>query len=293
VKPPRYFAASTVAEASDILTAEEGAYVIAGGTDLVVRMRDGLIRPAVLVDIQRIPDLAAVSTGDGHLRIGATVTIAALLESVQVRRLAPLLAEAAAQMGAVQLRNLATVGGNLASAVPSADLAPPLIVLGAVARIAAAAGERTLPVEEFFVGPHRSALRRGEILTAVEVPLSGEGSGAAFAKFGRRSAQVLAVVNAAAWVRLRQGVVEDVRIALGAVAPTPLRVRAAEDLLRGRPPDPRHLDEAATAAARETKPISDMRASADFRRHLSRVLVRRALERAVGRAREMEQTHAL
>ncbi len=222
MKPPRYVAASTVAEASSILVAEEGAHVLAGGTDLVVRMRDGLVRPAVLVDIQRIPDLAAIDSIDGHLRIGATVTVAALLESSQVRRLTPLLAEAGAQMGAVQLRNLATVGGNLASAVPSADLAPPLIVLGAVARIAAAAGERTLPIEEFFVGPHRNALRPGEVLTAVDVPRSGEGSGAAFVKFGRRSAQVLAVVNAAAWVRLQQGGVEEARIALGAGAPTPL-----------------------------------------------------------------------
>lgn len=293
MKPPRYVAPSTVAEASALLAAEEGAYVLAGGTDLVVRMRDGLVRPTVLVDIQRIPDLAATDVADGHLRIGATTTIAALLESVQVRRLAPLLAEAGAQMGAVQLRNLATVGGNLASAVPSADLAPPFIVLGAVARIAAASGERAVPVEEFFVGPHRSALRRGEVLAAVDVPLSGEGSGAAFVKFGRRSAQVLAVVNAAAWVRLRQGVVEEARIALGAVAPTPLRARAAENLLRGEPPDPRRLEAAAEAAAEETRPISDMRASADFRRHLSRVLVRRALERAVQRARNGGWGHAL
>ncbi|MDQ7848854.1 MAG: xanthine dehydrogenase family protein subunit M [Armatimonadota bacterium] len=285
MKPPRYIAASTVAEASTILTAEEGAHVLAGGTDLVVRMRDGLVRPAALVDIERIPDLAAIDSVDGHLRIGATATIAALLESPLVRRLAPLLAEAGAQMGAVQLRNLATVGGNLASAVPSADLAPPLIALGAVARIAAVGRERTLPVEEFFVGPHRSALRRGEVLTAVGVPPPERGSGAAFVKFGRRSAQVLAVVNAAAWVRLQQGVVEEVRIALGAVAPTPLRARTAEELLRGEPPDPRRLEEAAAAAAGETKPISDMRASADFRRHLSRVLVRRALEQAVQRAR--------
>lgn len=294
MKPPRYAAPATVAEAARILAEEgEGAYVLAGGTDLVVRVRDGLVRPAVFVDVQRIPALALIVRQNGHLRIGAAVTIAGLIGSADVRDLTPVMAEAGAQMGAVQLRNLATVGGNLISAVPSADLAPPLLVLDAVARIAGPAAERVLPLEQLFAGPHRSALRRDEVLTAVDVPRSGDGTGAAFLKFGRRNAQVLAVVNAAAWVRLRQGAVDEVRIALGAVAPTPMRARAAEDLLRGQPADPRRLDEAAMAAAQETKPISDMRASAAFRRHLSRVLVRRALERAVHRAGQEERRHAV
>lgn len=284
---PRYLVPQSVGETVHILEVEgEGAHVIAGGTDLVVRMRDGVVRPTALVDIQRLPELAEIDRRNHSLHIGATVTIASLITSPDVRRLAPVIAEAGSLMGAVQLRNLATVGGNLASAVPSADLAPPLLALGAVAHIIGPTSRRTLPLEAFFVGPHLSALAPGELLTAVEVPLPAAGSGAAFLKFGKRSAQVLSVVNASAWVQLRNGIVEEVRIALGAVAPTPMRARAAEDVLRGEPPDPRHLDESALAAAAETKPISDMRGSAGFRRELSRVLVRRALERAVQRARQ-------
>lgn len=286
-QPFRYVAPAAVTHATRILSEEgEGACVVAGGTDLLVRMRDGLVHPTVLVDVQRIPELAAIARQDGHLRIGATVTVAGLLASAEVRRLTPVVVEAATEVGAVQLRNLATVGGNLASAVPSADLAPPFLVLDAAVRIAGPAAERTLPLDEFFVGPHRSALQPDEVLTAVEVPPSGEGTGAAFLKFGRRNAQVLAVVNVAAWVRLRKGSVDDVRIALGAVAPTPMRAHAAEDRLRGQLPGARQLDEAAVLAAQETRPISDMRASADFRRDLARVLVRRALDRAVQRAEQ-------
>ncbi|MCL6554640.1 MAG: FAD binding domain-containing protein, partial [Firmicutes bacterium] len=184
----------------------------------------------------------------------------------------------------VQPRNLATAGGNLASAVPSADLAPPLLVRDAVARIASPGGDRTIPVEALFEGPHRSALRPDEVLTHLEIPMEEGGAGEAFLKFGKRRAQVLAVVNAAARVRLNGGLIEDARIALGAVAPTPIRARTAEALLRGHRPDPELLDDAGQAAAAEARPISDMRASANFRLELCRVLVRRALERAVGRA---------
>lgn len=282
---PRYLAPTSVEEATRLLAdLGQGAWPIAGGTDLVVRMRTGAVRPAVLVDLLTIPGLGEIAASDRRLRIGATATIADVLDSPAVASLAPVLAEAAMQMGAVQLRNLATVGGNLASAVPSADLAPPLLVLEAVARIAGPGGDRAVPLDRFFVGPHRSALRHDEVLTALEIPLEDESTGAAFLKFGRRGAQVLAVVNAAAWVRMRHGVADDVRIALGAVAPTPIRARTAEDRLRGRRPSAEDLDEAASFAAAEARPISDMRASAEYRRALSRVLVRRALARAIERA---------
>ncbi|MDQ7842220.1 MAG: xanthine dehydrogenase family protein subunit M [Armatimonadota bacterium] len=294
MNPPRYLAPPTIAEAVRHLAEEgEGAYPLAGGTDLVVRMRAGLVQPTALVDLQRIPELAVIAVQDGRVWLGATVTLAKVVASPELRRLTPVLAEAAAQMGAVQLRNLATVGGNLASAVPSADLAPPLLVLDATARITGPAGERALPLEQFFAGPHRSVLRPGEILTGLEIPASDGGTGAAFLKFGRRSAQVLAVVNAAARVRLHRGVLDEVRIALGAVAPTPIRARSAEILLRGAPPDRERLDEAARLAAQEARPISDMRATAGFRREIAQVLVRRALEQAIRRAELEGLRHAL
>ncbi|MDR7544519.1 MAG: xanthine dehydrogenase family protein subunit M [Armatimonadota bacterium] len=283
--PLRYLVPSTVGEATRMLAEQgNGARVIAGGTDLVVRMRGGLVRPTALVDITRIPELSVIARRDGTLVIGAAVTLAALTASADVALLVPVVAEAAAQMGAVQLRNLATAGGNLASAVPSADLAPPLLVADATARIAGPSGERTLPVEALFLGPHRSALRPDEVLTRLEIPIGAGEGGGAFLKFGKRNAQVLAVVNAAAWVRIVGGLIDDARIALGAVAPTPIRARAAEALLRGQPPAPDLLDDAGRAAAAEARPISDMRASAGFRLELCRVLVRRALERAVRRA---------
>jgi len=279
-------APATVEEATAILAAREGAHVIAGGTDLVVRMRQGLVQPSVLVDVERIPSLRRIARRDRLLRIGATVTISTLVAAAEVAAVAPALVEAGGQMGAGQLRHLATLGGNLASAVPSADLAPPLLVMDATVRIAGPDQSRILPLEAFFVAPHRSALRPDEVLTAVEIPVAGgaEGCGAAFLKFGKRRAQVLAVVNAAAWVRVRGDVIEEARVALGAVAPTPMRARGAEALLRGQRPAPEVLAEAADAAAAETRPITDMRASAAFRRELSRVLVRRVLARAAQRA---------
>lgn len=280
-----YFVPTTVHEAVDVLAHYGGdAKVIAGGTDLVIRMRDGLLRPAALVDIERIPGLSSISLEDHRLRIGATASIASILESPEVNCFAPVVSEAARQMGAVQLRNRATIGGNLASAVPSADMAPPLLVLEAVVHITGPSGERTLPIDAFFIGPHQSALHPDEVLTSVELPALERGAGAAFVKFGKRSAQVIAVVNAAAWVRVRGRRIEDARIALGAVAPTPIRARSAEALLRGQEIQAELLERAAEAAAAESRPITDFRASQEFRRELCRVLVRRALERALNRA---------
>lgn len=284
-----YFFATTIQEAVDLLSHYgEDAKVIAGGTDLLVRMRDGLIQPAALVDIERIPELSRISSEDQRLRIGATASIASILESPEVNRFAPVVSEAARQMGAVQLRNRATIGGNLASAVPSADMAPPLLVLEAVAHIIGPSEERTLPLEAFFVGPHQSALRPDEVLTSVDFPMRERGTGAAFVKFGKRSAQVIAVVNVAAWVRLRGFRIEEARIALGAVAPTPIRARRAEALLRGQEIRTELLENAAQVAAAEARPITDFRGTLEFRRELCRVLVRRALEQALNRAMEGE-----
>ncbi|MDR5694526.1 MAG: xanthine dehydrogenase family protein subunit M [Armatimonadota bacterium] len=285
-----YFVPATVQEAVELLSHYgEDAKVIAGGTDLVVRIRDGLIQPAALVDIERIPELSRISLEDSRLHIGATATIASILESIEVNHLAPVVSEAARQMGAVQLRNRATIGGNLASAVPSADMAPPLLVLEATVSITGPSGEQTLPIDEFFTGPHQSALRPDEVLTSIEIPVQESGTGAAFVKFGKRSAQVIAVVNAAAWVRIRKGRVEEARIALGAVAPTPIRARGAEVLLRGQEIRADLLEDAAQAAAMEARPITDFRGTLEFRRELCRVLVRRALEQAVQRAIKREQ----
>jgi carbon-monoxide dehydrogenase medium subunit len=211
-----------------------------------------------------------------------------LLErSAALRRFADgALAEAAGTCGSPQIRNLATIGGNLANASPACDTAPPLLTLDAAVVIAGPRGRRTVPLDRFFTGVNRTALA-GELLIEVVIPappLLRGGRGAwSFQKLGRLKSDI-AVVNAAAGVAVdRTGRCAWARIALGAVAPTPLRARSAEALLVGRVPDEAAIEEAAARAAAETRPVSDVRATAEYRREMSRVLVRRALEECAAR----------
>jgi carbon-monoxide dehydrogenase medium subunit len=210
------------------------------------------------------------------------VTFAALSEHPQVRLRLPAVAEAALQVGAVQTRNQATIGGNLCSAVPSLDGAPALLVLGATLRLEAQGSARLVPIEQFFLGPRRTLLQPGEVLTEIIVPLRRDFT-ASFLRLGRRKALTLSIVNAAAGLAMDRQQVSEARIALGAVAPTPIRAYQAEQLLKGQKLTPQLFAEAAAVAATETSPISDLRASADYRRKISVVLVRRALEIALAR----------
>lgn len=266
------------------------ARVIAGGTDLVPALRARSIEVDCLVDLSGaaldglvIEDRQART--DAQARIGALVTFARLHQSQEIREKLPAVAESALLVGAVQCQNLATIGGNLCSAVPSLDSAPSLMVLGAKLRLQSKAGERLVPVETFFVGPRRTVLEPGEILTEILVPIE-QGFAASFVRLGRRKALTLSIVNAAAGLALdRDGRIGKARIALGAVAPTPVRARKAEELLLGRDPTPACFAEAAATVADEISPISDLRGSADYRRKMSVVLVRRALEKSLGRLR--------
>lgn len=279
-----YFAPSSIDEAVTLL-GRDGARPIAGGTDLLVHMRAGTTSPGYLVDLAGL-GLSYVRQEAGMVKIGATTTFSELLDSELIRRHLLCLAESVAQIGAVQCRNMATIGGNLCSAVPSADSAPPLLVLGAQVVIVGRHGERVLPLDQFFAGPKQSVLQPGEILVAIEVPLPAQRTGTSFLKLGRRRAMTLAVVNAAALVSPGEDgrTVEDVRIALGAVAPTPIRARRAESILQGQVISEVLIEEAAAAAAGETKPISDLRATVEYRREVSRVLAKRTLLEAWRRA---------
>lgn len=261
---------------------------------MLVQFRAGNTTPEHLVDLAGL-GLGYVRQEIDAVKIGATTTFSELLNSELVWRHLPCLAEAVAQIGAVQCRNMATIGGNLCSAVPSADSAPPLLVLDAQVKIAWQNGERVLALEQFFAGPKQSVLEQGEILAEIEVPIPPPRTGTSFLKLGRRRAMTLAIVNVAALVSVgRDGrTAEHVRIALGAVAPTPMRARRAEAVLQGHTISTRLIEEAAIAAAEETKPISDLRATADYRREVSRVLTRRALLAAWHRATgEAEQAGA-
>lgn len=282
LKPFAYLAPSSVEESLKMLAEYSGrAKVIAGGTDLIVNIRAETVTPEVLVDIERLEELRFIRVDQGGLRIGAATKIAELERSELVREMAPALHQAAGQVGAVQTRNLATIAGNLASAVPSADMAPPLIALDAEVVVRSTAGSRTIKVESLFAGPKATVLKPDELITEIIIPAASCKDPSCFLKLGRRKALTLAIVNTAVRLRLgTEGNVEDVRIALGAVAPTPIRARSAEAWLLGRKANAENFDIAAEKAAQDSKPITDFRAGAEYRRKMVRVLTRRALSLA-------------
>lgn len=275
------------------------ARVMAGGTDLLPDLKTGRVAADQIVSIARIPGMHGVEReeadhmppGDGRanggsLRIGALTTIAELEYHPLFSGPLAVIAEAARHMASPQVRNSATVGGNLAGAVPCADLPPVLAVLDASAVVWSPGGTRTFPLESLYVGARRTCLRPGEILTGVRVPRPPPASGASYSRFALRDGNAIAVASVAASVVLGStGDVIACRIMLGAVAPTPLRATPAENTLLGRPLDD-FIDEAAMMAAAAARPISDLRGSAEFRRHLVRVLAGRALRAAADQARE-------
>ena len=260
----------------------DGAHVLAGGTDLLVMTKEERLKPRYLIDIKPIQGMGEI-TWDSRtgLKIGALATIRALERSSLVLEKAPVVARAAHLLGSVQIRNRATVGGNLCQAVPSAELPPPLIALGATARIFGPNGYRTIPLEDLFVGPRRNSLGDQELLVELEIPAGQGTTGSAYLRFSPRQAMDLAVASAATMVSLEDGRCIDCRIVLGAVAPVPLRAAKAENALRRGPDDDGAIERAAELAAAEAMPISDLRASAEYRRELVKVLVRRALLQSI------------
>jgi len=294
-----YLKPASLGEALGVLDTLKGknTQVLAGGTDLIPWLRGRVKDVDYLVDLADL-DLNRIVFERGvpgpgcpdQARIGAMVTFAALCEHPEVRLKLPAVAEAALQVGAVQTRNQATIGGNLCSAVPSLDGAPAPLVLGATLRLQSQSGERLVPIEQFFLAPRRTVLQPGEILTEIIVPLR-EDFTAGFLRLGRRKALTLSIVNVAAGLALDRQQISQARIALGAVAPTPIRAYKAEQLLTGAKLTAMLFAEAAAVAANEISPISDLRASADYRRTISRVLVRRALEIALARQTNA-QAHA-
>ena len=260
---------------------------LAGGTDLLVDLKAGRITAGHLVSVNRIDALRGVSETDGNLYIGALTTITQLGCSSIVRRgFSPIL-DATGKMAAPQIRNVATVGGNIACAVPCADLPPILTAMRASVALWSPNGERSVPLEAFFVDARKTVLRDDEILTRVLVPRPQPGFGAAYARFALRDGNAIAVAAVATGVTLgRNNTVNNVSIVLGAVAPTPKMVETARTVLVGKRADEEAFSAAAVAAMEAAEPISDVRGSADFRRKLVAVLTRRALETARRRARE-------
>jgi CO/xanthine dehydrogenase FAD-binding subunit len=274
-----YEAPHTLAEATRILAHYgQTARVLAGGTDLIIAMRDKGVRPACLIDIKRIPELQEFAwAADGALVVGAAVPMVSLLRSERFRRECEMLCVAMETVGSYQLRTRATLGGNICNASPAADTAPPMIAMGAEVVITGVDSTRTVPLEAFFTGPGRHLLARGELVTAVRFPawsLSGRG---VYLKQGRRQAMELAIVGVAAFRPARETGL-FIRLAVASVAPKPLRLTATEAVLRVEGCNQIGITAAVKAALGEVSPISDVRASAAYRRQLVKVLVRRALE---------------
>lgn len=280
-----YFAPATRQEALQLLLEDGPAgRLLAGGTDLLVAMRDKRLGTGRLINIKRIDDFRGIGLmPDGSARIGATTTLYEVENSAAVKRAWPVLSEAAGAIGSVQIRNLGTIGGNVANASPAADTAPALLVLDAEMEIVSATGMKIVAADRFFTGPGKTVMERGEILAAIRVPLPAPGARAAYVKFAPRQAMDIAVVGVAVALKLDgDGRCRDARIALGAVGPTPMRARRAEAALIGDI-DERSVEKAAREASEEAKPISDVRASGNYRRHLVGVLIKRAVKRALTR----------
>jgi carbon-monoxide dehydrogenase medium subunit len=277
---------STVEECVRTL-AERGpdAKLVAGGTDLLPQLKNGMLRTGCVIDLSGVSQLRQLETANGSgLRIGAAVTARALEKAAPVQKAYPAIAESGALVGSVQVRNLATLGGNLCNAAPSADMAPPLLALDAEAVIAGPKGRRRVPFASFFLGVRRTVLAPDEMLVEIHVPHPGLHSGGHYRRHTPRRELDIAVVGVASQLTLSNGVCTKARIALAAVAPTPLRATAAEHVLEGHRITPELIERAATVAIDAARPISDQRGSADFRRHLVGVLTRRTLTTALARA---------
>ena len=268
-------------EALEMLsTSGPDALPLAGGTNLLVDIRGGRRQVPTLVNIAGLDELRAIQRQDGHLVVGGAVTIAELLDEPSVGQYAPVLREAASIFANPLVRNRATVGGNLADASPAADSAPPLLALGAEVELAQKDQRRWVPMDEFFLGVRETVRRPDELLTAIRFPLRPKNSAAAFAKLGLRKADAISVLSAAVMAECdSQGRCKQARIALGAVAPRPIRANDAEQALAGHPLSSEAIAEAARLAADAAHPIDDLRGSAAYRRRVVEVLVRRLLTR--------------
>ncbi|MDO8630602.1 MAG: xanthine dehydrogenase family protein subunit M [Phycisphaerales bacterium] len=280
----RYVAVQTVEEAVRAVS-QTGATIFAGGTDLMPRWFRNLVpKPTAVVDIKGVEQLQSVKLADGEVSVGACVLMSELETHPTIRAAAPILAEAAARVACPQIRNRATVGGNLCNGSPAADTAVPLILLDAVLDVASSRSggiaTREIPIAGFFRAPGSTALQPGEVLTCIRFkPLPAE-SFWAWEKFGTRPAMEIAVASVGVVLRRVEGRVVEARVGYGSVAPVPLRGRQAESALIGQSLSREVVDRCVTAAGEEISPITDVRASQGYRREIVGVLLRRMLENA-------------
>ncbi len=280
-----YHEPESVEEALDLLARHgEDAHLVAGATAFTLLWRQGLLRPGHVIGLRRIASLAGITSADGALVVGATVTHREIERSDDVARYCPALTRTFASVATVRVRNQATLGGNLAHADPAQDPPPMLIALGAEVVAASSTGERTISVDALFVDVFTTSLRAGEILTAVRFPALAPGTRATYLKFLPRTADDYATVSVAAALRLADdGTVADVRVALGACGPTAVRARSVETALAGSRPDAKRIAAAAASVTADIDPFDDVRGSAGYKRDMARVWTQRALTSLVER----------
>jgi len=283
--PFDYHRPKSLAEATRLLQSNKDAKLLAGGHSLIPAMKLRVAGPSALVDLSGLKELAGIKVDGNALRIGALTTHAAIASSSEVAAGCPVLAEAAAQIGDLQVRNRGTIGGSLAHADPAADFPTVVVALGATLSAAGSSGSRDIPAEGFFKDLFTTDLQPAEILTAVRVPTYGKGTGGAYLKH-RHPASSYAVVGVAALVELKDGKCSRASLVVGGATVNPLRAKAAEAALAGQAPDEARIAAAAAKVAEAIKdPLGDHYASAEFRTHLATVLARKALAQAVARAK--------
>lgn len=280
-----YHRPATLAEALSILQSNKEAKILAGGHSLIPAMKLRVSSPGALVDIGRVPGLAGIQSGSGELTIGALTTHSAIASSDLVNGSCRVLAEAASQIGDLQVRNRGTIGGSIAHADPAADLPAVLLLLGAKIVATGPSGSREIPVESFFVDIFTTSLKPNEILTAIKVPTYGANAGATYLKH-RHPASGYSVVGVAALVQMHDGKCSRVSVTVGGATATPVRVKESEAVLIGKPADGPSIAAAAEKVAGALRdPMADHYASGEFRTHLAQVMTKRALTAAVEKAR--------
>jgi carbon-monoxide dehydrogenase medium subunit len=311
-----YLKPKTLEEALSLLNQQgKKAKLIAGGTDVIVLIKQKTMAPDILISLRGIPGLDQIQY-NGTLRIGALVTHRAIEKSEVIRKEFSALADAADVLGSIQIRNVATIGGNICTAAPSADTATPLLVLGTQVKIKSLKEEKTVPIEEFFTGPGETILKKGEIVTELVMPKPLPHTGSAYWKLQRRLALDLPILGVSTLLSLDKGTIscsdmlctvspissilhtmeqdelvcQEVRIALGVAAPTPIRAVKAENLLRGKKISDELLEEVAETAVKEAQPRDTIRGEAWYRSDMIRVLVKRMVMKSIERVVQPEET---
>jgi carbon-monoxide dehydrogenase medium subunit len=280
----QYHAPVTLAGALELLNDLDQAKPVIGGTDLMIAMRNAACTPSHIVDLNRIPELNYVTEEEGYIKIGATATHSQVATN-PLTKILPALHDAVSRIGSPQIRNRGTITGNIVNASPAADTACPLIVHDAEIVVKSVEDTNIMPIEDLFTGPKLNCLEPDEIITEIRIPVPPMNSSSAYKRIGRRQAFTLSVVSAAAYIQAEDDVCVDAGIAFGSVAMTPLRVPEVEEMLKGEKLTDENIKKTSAAAAEYVKPITDVRGTAEYRRDMCPVLMRRAIISCMERIR--------